>query len=110
MNQQWDNVFKGPVNMHGAAVRNLAMTEPTSPADAALQRGGRSRRRNRSRKGGCWDLFGKNKMSKSKGRSRGKGRSRKGGFFGAALQEAIVPFGLFAAQNAFSKRTRKNRK
>jgi len=115
MNQQWDNVFKGPTNMYGATVRNLAMTEPSSPADASVtsgnapfQNGGRSRRHSKSRKGGCWGLFDGNQSKKSKG--RGKGRSRKGGFFGAVLQEAAVPFGLLAANNYYGKRTRKHRK
>jgi hypothetical protein len=48
----------------------------------------------------------------------GKRRAKKGGYWGQVLSTALVPFGLWAAQNRFSKRrgvkhggkTRKHRK
>jgi hypothetical protein len=48
----------------------------------------------------------------------GKRRTKRGGYWGQVLSTALVPFGLWAAQNRFSKRrgvkhggkTRKHRK
>ena len=104
-NQQWDNVFvKG--SQWGNQLTTLDGSQPSSPLSFYnSQKGGRARGRSQRRQ----------RMSQSQGgrsmrRQRGQTRSRKGGFFGNVLQEALVPFGLFAAQNAYGKRTRKNRK
>lgn len=60
------------------------------------------KRRNKSRsvkRGGC----GCNSMLGGKSRKRGKSRGKKGGFMGL-VNEAIVPFGLFALQKRSQKR------
>ena len=41
--------------------------------------------------------------------SGGKRRTKKGGYWGQVLSQALVPFGLFAAQNKFSRRVRSNK-
>jgi len=100
-NQQWDNVFikGGPF---GAAVQNLAGTQPSVVAGAfpsstnlsLIQRAGSRRQRHRG---------GKSSSSLNGGR-----RSKKGGYWGKVLSQALVPFTLLFAQNRFG--TRKNRK
>ena len=40
----------------------------------------------------------------------GKRRRKKGGYWAQVLETALVPFGLLGLQNAYAKRTRKNRK
>jgi hypothetical protein len=40
----------------------------------------------------------------------GKRRRKKGGYWGQVLETALVPFGLLGLQNAYGRRTRKNRK
>lgn len=88
--QQFANTFQGPTNMYGASIRNLAMDQPTSPADVAT-------------------LSGKGPFQ-SGGRRRQIGRKYKGGFLGTVIQDAAVPFGLWAAQNAYGKRTRRQKR
>jgi hypothetical protein len=43
------------------------------------------------------------------GRRRGTRRGRRGGFFGNVVSQAIVPFGLLALQNKYSRRLRNKR-
>ena len=40
----------------------------------------------------------------------GKRRRKRGGYWGQVLEAALVPFGLLGLQNAYGRRTRKNRK
>jgi len=47
------------------------------------------------------------KGGKRKSRSR---RSKRGGYWGQIINQALVPFGLLGLQNAYAKRTKKNRK
>jgi hypothetical protein len=108
-NQQWENVFvRG--GMNGNQVQSLDGSQPSSvlstnlsnlpPMTGGRRRGrGRTQRRSRKQRGG-----------RTMRRQRGQTRSKKGGFFGAVLEQALVPFGLFAAQNRYAKRTRNNRK
>jgi hypothetical protein len=42
-------------------------------------------------------------------RRRGTRRGRRGGFFGDVVSQAIVPFGLLALQNKYSRRLRHKR-
>jgi hypothetical protein len=42
-------------------------------------------------------------------RRRGTRRGRRGGFFGNVISQAIVPFGLLALQNKYSRRLRHKR-
>jgi hypothetical protein len=88
-NTQWNNVFatQGPVPF-GNEIRPL---DGNATVQAAIQAGGRRR--------------------------RGTRRGRRGGFFGNVISQAIVPFGLLALQNKYSRRlknkrhgTRKHRK
>ena len=104
-NQQWDNVFvKG--SQWGNQIVSLDGSQPSSPLSFYnSQKGGRARGRSQRRQRMAHAQGGR-----SMRRQRGQTRSRKGGFFGAVLQDALVPFGLFAAQNAYGKRTRKHRK
>jgi len=105
-NQQWDNVFvKG--SQWGNQITSLDGSQPSSPLSFYnSQKGGRRRGRSQRRQRQQQQL----QQSRGQRRQRGQSRSKKGGFFGAVLQEALVPFGLFAAQNSYAKRTRKNRK
>ena len=95
--QQWNNVFVkgGPF---GNQLQNLDGTQPSvvpnSPPATPMKGGRRTRRRGTKSK---------------KGRSR-KNRSRRGGFLGNVVNQAIVPFGLLAAQQYYGKRVKKNRK
>lgn len=104
-NQQWDNVFvKG--SQWGNQLTTLDGSQPSSPLSFYnSQKGGRGRSQRRQRmaqaQGG---------RSQRRQRQRGQTRSKKGGFLGTVIQEALVPFGLFAAQNSYAKRTRKHRK
>jgi hypothetical protein len=46
----------------------------------------------------------------AQGSMKGGKRSRKGGFWGHVISQALVPFGLWGAQNRFGKRmTRRNK-
>jgi hypothetical protein len=98
--QQWNNVFVKGGNF-GNDIQNLSGTQPyLAPSSMnPAQLGGSKRRRRpvnkKSRKGG--------KKSYSK-------KSKKGGFWGNVVSQALVPFGLLAAQNVYARRTRKNRK
>ena len=47
------------------------------------------------------------KGGKRKSSSR---RSKRGGYWGQIINQALVPFGLLGLQNAYAKRTKKNRK
>ena len=106
-NQQWDNVFiKG--GMNGNQIQSLDGSQPSSVLSTNLSKlpnmtGGRGRGRTmrRSRQ---------QRRGRTMHRQRGQSRSRRGGFFGSVLEQAIVPFGLLAAQNRYAKRTRKHRK
>ena len=94
--QQWNNVFVkgGPF---GNQLQNLDGTQPSVVPNnmPVSMTGGRRTRR---------------KGTKSrKGRSR-KNRTRRGGFLGNVVNQAIVPFGLLAAQQFYGKRVKKNRK
>jgi hypothetical protein len=44
------------------------------------------------------------------GGKRRKSRGKKGGYWAQVIETALVPFGLLGLQNAYSKRTRKQRK
>ena len=95
--QQWNNVFVkgGPF---GNQLQNLDGTQPSvvpnSPPATPMKGGRRTRRRG---------------TKSRKGRSR-KNRTRRGGFLGNVVNQAIVPFGLLAAQQYYGKRVKKNRK
>ena len=80
-NTQWNNVFatQGPVPF-GNEIRPL---DGNSTVQSAIQAGGRRR--------------------------RGTRRGRRGGFFGNVISQAIVPFGLLALQNKYSRRLRHKR-
>jgi len=102
--QQWNGVFvKG--SQWGNQIVSLDGSQPSSPLSFYnnTQKGGRARGRSQRRQR-------QQQQGRSQRRQRGQTRSKKGGFFGSVLQEALVPFGLFAAQNTYGKRTRKNRK
>lgn len=45
-----------------------------------------------------------------KGGKRKSRRSKRGGYWGQIINQALVPFGLLGLQNAYAKRTKKNRK
>lgn len=109
-NQQWDNVFIRGGN-NGNQVQSLDGTQPSSPLSTYLnsQNGGSRRSRYGSRTRGQ-RRSRKQRGGRSMRRQREQSRSKKGGFFGAVLEQALVPFGLFATQNRYAKRSRKNRK
>ena len=88
-NTQWNNVFQkgGPF---GSEIQNASGTGPTNSAMANIMDG----------KSGAM-LSGK---SQSGGKKGGSKRSKKGGYWGQILSQAIVPFGLWGAQNKFSRR------
>jgi len=106
--EQWNNVFvKG--GMNGNQLQSLDGTQPSSVLSTNLSKlppmsGGRRRARGRSQRRGRQQQGGR-----SMRRQRGQTRSMKGGVFGV-IEQALVPFGLFAAQNRYARRTRKNRK
>ena len=104
-NQQWDNVFvKG--SQWGNQLTTLDGSQPSSPLSFYnSQKGGRGRSQRRQRQ-----QQQHQRQACTMRKQRGKSRHQKGGFFGTVLQDALVPFSLFAAQNAYGKRTRKNRK
>ena len=88
--QQWDNVFKGPNLPNGNEIVGLQGQNATIPAS----------------------------LPQSGNMNGGKRRTKKGGYWSQVTSTALVPFGLWAAQNRFSKRrglkhggkTRKHRK
>jgi hypothetical protein len=95
-NQQWDNVFvKGSGN--GNQLVSVDGSNPSSPLSTYLKSGGQMGGRGRTR-------------GRTRSQTRGQTRSRRGGFFGSVLGDALVPFGLFAAQNNFAKRVGKHHK
>ncbi len=77
-NTQWNNVFatQGPVPF-GNEIRPL---DGNINVQANIQAGGRRR--------------------------RGTRKGKRGGFFGNVISQAIVPFGLLALQNKYSRRMR----
>ena len=80
---QWNNVFVkgGPF---GGQLQNVSGSQPSSNAmDAVL-----------SGKAG----------SMLSGQKGGKRRTKKGGYWATVINQALVPFGLWAAQNKFSRR------
>jgi len=89
-NQQYNNVFVkgGPF---GAAVQNLAGTQPSLVA-------------------GAFPSAGQLNLIQSAGsrKSHGK-RTKRGGYWGSVISKALVPFTLLFAQNRLGK-TRKQRK
>jgi hypothetical protein len=110
-NQQWDRTFVQG-SQWGNQLTTIDGSQPSSPlsfynSQKGGRRRGRSQRRQRQQQQQQQQQL---QQSRSQRRQRGQSRSKKGGFFGAVLQDALVPFGLFAAQNAYAKRTRKHRK
>lgn len=114
LDQQWNNIFVkgGPF---GAAVQNLAGTQPSvvagafpSAAQLNLIQSAGSRRR---RRGGNTPSTSTptSEASSSFPQNGGKRRTKRGGYWGKVLSQALVPFSLWFAQNRFG-RTRKNRK
>ena len=94
-NQQWDNVFVrgGPF---GNQVQNLDGSQPSVvPNNLTPMNGGK---RNKSKK------------NRSSRKNRSSKRGKKGGFWGQVINQALVPFGLLAAQQRYGKRTRKQHK
>ena len=112
-NQQYDNVFvRG--SQFGAAVQNLAGTQPSvvagafpSAANLNLIQSAGSRRR--KRRGGATSSSGNpsdpDLLNGGKRRSR---RAKRGGYWGNVISQALVPFTLLFAQNRYG--TRKQRK
>jgi len=84
VNKQYDGVFKTGNPAFGNQIINL---QHPSSVQAMAQKGGKRR--------------------SSKSRSR---RSKRGGYWGQMINQALVPFGLLGLQNAYAKRTKKNRK
>jgi len=81
---QWDAVFKTGNPAFGNEIINQ---QHSSSVQAMAHKGG--------------------KRKSSKSRSR---RSKRGGYWGHIINQALVPFGLLGMQNAYAKRTKKNRK
>jgi hypothetical protein len=100
-NTQYNDTFKGPTNDYGNAIRSLGGTAEASYAQTNIskgpyepQSGGRKSRRSR----------------KSRKSRKSRSRSKRGGFFGSGVIEtAAVPFGLFAAQHYYGKKSSKNK-
>jgi len=76
--QQYDNVFKGANLPNGNEIVGLQGQNTTIPASQPQNAG---------------NMMG--------GKKR---RSKRGGYWGQVLSTALVPFGLWAAQNRYSKR------
>lgn len=110
--QQWNNVFVkgGPF---GAAVQNLAGTQPSVVAGAfpsaaqlnLIQSAGSRKRRG----GNTSSTTSSHTSSSSSSLMKGGKRSKRGGYWGNVISQALVPFSLLFAQNRFGK-TRKHRK
>jgi hypothetical protein len=81
---QWDAVFKTGNPAFGNQIINQ---QHPSSVQAMAHKGGKRR------------------SSKSSSR-----RSKRGGYWGQIINQALVPFGLLGLQNAYAKRTKKNRK
>jgi hypothetical protein len=75
--QQWDTVFKGPNLPNGNLIVGLQGQNATIPPSLPQN---------------------------ANGMNGGKRRTKKGGYWSQVLSTALVPFGLWAAQNRFSKR------
>ena len=103
-NTQYNDTFKGATNDYGNAIRSLGGTAEASYAQTNIskgpfepQSGGRKSRKSR-------------KSKKSKKSRKSRSRSKRGGFFGSGVIEtAAVPFGLFAAQHYYGKKSSKNK-
>jgi len=89
---QWDAVFKTGNPAFGNEIINQ---QHPSSVQAMAHKGGKRKSSSSSR------------SSSSKSRSR---RSKRGGYWGHIINQALVPFGLLGMQNAYAKRTKKNRK
>ena len=106
-NTQFKDTFEGPTNDYGNAIRSLGGTAEASYAQTNIskgpyepQSGGRKSRKSKKSK----------KSRKSKKSKKSKSRSKRGGFFGSGvLETAAVPFGLFAAQQYYGKKSSKNK-
>ena len=85
--EQWDAVFKTGNPVFGNEIINQ---HHPSTVQAMAQKGGR-----------------KSTSSSSSSKSR---RSKRGGYWGQMISQALVPFGLLGLQQAYAKRTKKNRK
>ena len=81
-NTQWNNVF-GPQSTSTMGNEIVNLNHPQMVQANVPQGGGRRR--------------------------RGTRRGRRGGFFGNVISQAIVPFGLLALQNKYSRRLRHKR-
>ena len=81
-NTQWNNVF-GPQSTSTMGNEIVNLNHPQMVQANMPQGGGRRR--------------------------RGTRRGRRGGFFGNVISQAIVPFGLLALQNKYSRRLRHKR-
>jgi len=81
-NTQWNNVF-GPQSTSTMGNEIVNLNHPQMVQANVPQCGGRRR--------------------------RGTRRGRRGGFFGNVISQAIVPFGLLALQNKYSRRLRHKR-
>jgi hypothetical protein len=80
-NTQWNNVF-GPQSI-GTMGNEIVNLNHPQMVQASVQGGGR--------------------------RHRGTRKGKRGGFFGNVISQAIVPFGLLALQNKYSRRNKNKR-
>lgn len=87
---QWDAVFRTGNPVFGNEIIN--QHHPSS-VPAMAHKGGR-----------------KSTSSSSSSSSRKSRRSKRGGYWGQMISQALVPFGLLGLQQAYAKRTKKNRK
>lgn len=81
-NTQWNNVF-GPQSTSTMGNEIVNLNHPQMVQASVPQGGGRRR--------------------------RGTRKGKRGGFFGNVVSQAIVPFGLLALQNKYSRRLRNKR-
>ena len=81
-NAQWNNVF-GPQSTSTMGNEIVNLNHPQMVQASVPQGGGRRR--------------------------RGSRKGKRGGFFGNVVSQAIVPFGLLALQNKYSRRLRHKR-
>ena len=86
---QWDAVFKTGNPVFGNEIIN--QHHPSS-VQAMAHKGGRK------------------STSTSTSSSSKSRRSKRGGYWGQMISQALVPFGLLGLQQAYAKRTKKNRK
>jgi hypothetical protein len=95
MDTQWNNVFeKG--GAFGNTIQSVDGTQPTSVAmNNAL-----------SGKTDISLIQKAGKRHRKSSHSVKKSRTKKGGYWGQVLSTAAVPFGLFAIQNKFTRRSK----